>query len=116
MFCISLGITQEEGDVWSEHRKFFLQTGKNFGFGKLELEEKIHDEVRQMLVDIRQDGPNPIRLSLHVAYATNSIISQFLFDKKFKKDETFAQNVSDMVKIINTFVGCRNVLVGYAFE
>ncbi|KAG8182236.1 hypothetical protein JTE90_024169 [Oedothorax gibbosus] len=112
-----LGIVQEEGDVWDEHRKFFLQTAKSFGFGKMEVEGRIHDEVRRMLTDIRSEAKNScVRLSEHVAFVTHSTLSHVLFNKEFKKDDTFRKHVSDMDKFIETFKGYINLLVGKPFD
>ncbi|KAG8176041.1 hypothetical protein JTE90_021094 [Oedothorax gibbosus] len=111
------GIAQEVGEVWSEHRKFFLQTAKSLGFGKMEVEGRIHDEVRRMLTDMRSESKNQcVRLSDHVSYVANSTISHVLFNRSFKKDETFKKHVSNMDKFIATFNGYPNLLVGIPFE
>ncbi|GFY51610.1 cytochrome P450 2A4 [Trichonephila inaurata madagascariensis] len=70
-FSDGLGIAQEEGEAWVHHRKFFLQTSKKFGFGKLEMEERIHDEIKQMMEILRKEKNANLHFS--VAHAVTSV-------------------------------------------
>ena len=111
------GITQEEGSPWKEHRRFFLQTAKSFGFGKQESEELIHEEVKTLINDLRKEGGQPCNIKLHIAYAVNSVISQILFSKKFKKHEDIFENVADSAsRLIEIFTDQRFMLIGPIYE
>ncbi|GIX69326.1 cytochrome P450 2A10 [Caerostris extrusa] len=107
-----VGITQEDGEIWKEQRRFFLQSAKNFGFGKLELETRIHEEVKGMVEDLRKTGGGDADVQFHVAYANNSIISHVLFTKKFAKDYFYRELLTYFVNIVKLFVGKKHVLVG----
>ncbi|XP_054713637.1 LOW QUALITY PROTEIN: uncharacterized protein LOC129223095 [Uloborus diversus] len=111
------GITQEEGTPWKDHRKFWIQTSKAFGFGKLEMEELLQEKIKLMLDELREIGGKPTDLKYHISYVCSCAISQVLFDKRFDKNDDFFQNirkaVHDMVKI---FAGNRKYLVGLPFD
>ncbi|GFQ94166.1 cytochrome P450 2F3 [Trichonephila clavata] len=113
-FSDGLGIAQEEGEAWAQHRKFFLQTSKKFGFGKLEMEERIHDEIKQMIEILKKEKNADLHFS--VAHAVNSVISQVLFSKKFDRDQTFVRIQKSMRKIIPIFASNINMIVGYPFD
>ncbi|GIX83315.1 cytochrome P450 2J1 [Caerostris extrusa] len=74
-----LGISQEEGPSWKEHRRYFLHTVKNFGFGKLEIEETIHEEIKILKEDLFKTKTQPTDINFHVQYAMNSVIAQIIF-------------------------------------
>ncbi|GBN61637.1 Cytochrome P450 2C39, partial [Araneus ventricosus] len=110
-----IGISQEEGQPWSEQRKFFMQTSKNFGFGKQEFEQQIQDEIKILLQELRKFDGKPSDLCFHLAYTFNSIISKVLFNRKFDKDVTFKRNLSSMNEMIHLFTGAVHMLIGMPF-
>lgn len=111
------GITQEEGAVWKEHRRFFLQTAKSFGFGKRESEELIHEEVKTLISDLKKDKEQPCDIKLHIAYAANSIISQILFSKKFEKHGSIFENIANGAsRLVEIFTDQRFMLIGFVYE
>ncbi|KAG8173441.1 hypothetical protein JTE90_025284, partial [Oedothorax gibbosus] len=107
-----VGMTQEEGDAWKEQRRFFLSTAKNYGFGKLELEDRMHDEYRAMLQDLRDTKGRDADLQFHIAYANNCIISHLLFSKRFEKDEFYKNLLVAFKNVVNLFLGKRHIVVG----
>lgn len=111
------GITQEEGAVWKEHRRFFLQTAKSFGFGKHESEEIIHEEVKSLISDLKKDKRQPCDMKLYIAYTANSIISQILFSKKFEKHGNIFENIANGAsRLVEIFTDQRFMLVGFIYE
>ncbi|GBN57238.1 hypothetical protein AVEN_42559-1 [Araneus ventricosus] len=111
----STGISQEEGLPWSEQRKFFMQTSKNFGFGKQEFELQIQDEIKILLQELRKFDGKSNDLCFHLAYTFNSIISKVLFNRKFDKDVTFKRNLNSMNEMIHLFTGAVHMLIGMPF-
>ncbi|KFM81413.1 Cytochrome P450 2C20, partial [Stegodyphus mimosarum] len=112
-----LGIAQEEGSPWKEHRRFFLQTAKSFGFGKTAIEEKIQEEIKTLLDDLKETNAKPVHFAFHVSYVINSVISHVLFLRKFKKDGTvFAELSKGVHDLIDTFTDNRLMLVGSFFK
>ncbi|GBM84823.1 Cytochrome P450 2F3 [Araneus ventricosus] len=109
-----VGILQDEGDSWKDQRKFFLQTAKGLGFGKLEMEGKIHDEIKGMLETLRKECRNgqDVNLQSHAAYVTNSIISQILFSKKFTSDEFHRKYEKEFLACVKVFVGKKHIVIG----
>ncbi|KAG8183294.1 hypothetical protein JTE90_025994 [Oedothorax gibbosus] len=113
-----LGVTQEEGAPWKEHRRFFLQTVKSFGFGKQEIEVTIQDLIRTMLADLRKtDGHQKVDLTLHVGHVVNSTIMQIMFGKKLDKNgDVFPRLVKAVKDLIAVFADNRFMLVGIPFR
>lgn len=109
-------MTQEEGDAWKEQRRFFLSTAKNYGFGKLELEDRMHDEYRQMLIDLRDTKGQDTDLQFHISYANNCIISHLLFSKRFEKEDFYKDLTAAFQKVVRLFVGKKMVLVGFMLK
>ncbi|GIY29451.1 cytochrome P450 2F3 [Caerostris darwini] len=112
-----LGVTQEEGPFWKEHRRHFLQTAKNFGFGKLEIEETIHEEIKILKEDLYKTKTQPTNINFHVTYAVNSVITQILFAKKFEKyGPIFPKLAKSVHDLIAVFADERFMLVGLPFR
>ncbi|GFT05696.1 cytochrome P450 2C39, partial [Nephila pilipes] len=107
-------IAQEEGEYWSQHRKFFLQAAKKFGFGKLEMEERIQDEIQQMLQVLRTEKNTDLHYV--VSHTLNSVISHVLFSKKFDRERTFASIQSSLRKVVPIFSSNVNMIIGFPFE
>ncbi|CAL1274087.1 unnamed protein product [Larinioides sclopetarius] len=114
-YLFGLGITQEEGQTWNEQRRFFLQTAKNFGFGKQEFEHHIHDEIKVLLQELRNFDGKPNDLRFHLAYTFNSIISKVLFNKKFEKDTSLKRNLNSLNQMVQIFTGVLHMLIGYPY-
>ncbi|XP_015905318.1 cytochrome P450 18a1 [Parasteatoda tepidariorum] len=110
-----LGLIQEEGQVWKEHRRFFLHTVKNYGFGKIELEEVIHEEIKTLLDDMRATRGDPTDFDIPMAYAVNSVISHVLFRRKHDKD-FFPKLIDAFHHLLEIFSSHRFLLVGFVFR
>lgn len=37
------------GPIWKEHRRFALMTLRNFGLGKISMEDRIHGEIQHLI-------------------------------------------------------------------
>lgn len=113
------GITQEEGAVWKEHRRFFLQTAKSFGFGKQDSEEMIHGEIKTLIHDLKkdQDEGKLSDMRLHIAYTVSSIVSTILFSKKFEKYGTSFEYIAKSAEhLIEMFADHRYMIVGPIYQ
>ncbi|XP_015905322.1 cytochrome P450 2A13 [Parasteatoda tepidariorum] len=112
-----MGITQEEGSPWKEHRRFFLHSAKAFGFGNIEIEETIQEEVRTVIEAIKETKGESADFDLHVAYAVNSTIALIMFGKKFEKESDLFPKLSKGVRdLIAIFADHRFMLVGPFFQ
>lgn len=110
-----LGIAQEEGLSWKEHRRFFLQTAKTFGFGKQESEDLIHQEAKELIDNLKSEDGKPCNLKFYIGYAVSRVITPILFSKKFDKDS--AKDVVDgAVALVEQFADQRYMLVGPIYE
>ncbi|XP_055947389.1 cytochrome P450 2J1-like [Argiope bruennichi] len=112
-----LGVTQEEGPSWKEHRRYFLQTVKNFGFGKMEIEGTIHEEIKILKEDLLKAQGQPTDIGFHVTYAVNSVIVQVMFARKFEKyGPIFPKLAKAANDLIAVFADRRFMLVGLPFR
>ncbi|XP_054722846.1 cytochrome P450 18a1-like [Uloborus diversus] len=112
-----LGITQEEGADWREQRRFFLQTAKTLGFGKSEMEDLLHEEVRGFIQDLRETNGTSTDIKHSLAYATGSVATRLLFSTKFQKnDRRFQDMYEGLVELLKLFISNVNFLVGPYFD
>ncbi|XP_054713638.1 uncharacterized protein LOC129223096 [Uloborus diversus] len=111
------GVTPSEGETWKDQRRFFLQIAKNFGFGKIELESRIQEEVRELLKELREMEGKSVDAKYSIASAASPIISHILFNKKFKKeDSAFKGIVKGLEQIVDVFVTKKYFLLGKAYD
>ncbi|GFR06381.1 cytochrome P450 18a1, partial [Trichonephila clavata] len=73
-FTGEVGFTQEDGKVWDEQRQFFLQAASKMGLGTPEMENRIHDEIQQMLEEIRLSQEQPTDVHFHMNLVLGRII------------------------------------------
>ncbi|XP_015905321.2 cytochrome P450 18a1 isoform X1 [Parasteatoda tepidariorum] len=112
-----LGITQEEGSNWKEHRRFFLQAAKSFGFGKVEIESTIHEEIRTLIDDLRKTKGESARFDFHISYVISTMISKVMFDKKFEKyGDVFPKLAQGVVDLIDMMADHRFFFIGSMFR
>ncbi|KAI1706803.1 cytochrome p450 domain-containing protein [Ditylenchus destructor] len=82
------GIIHNEGDIWREHRRFALHVLRDFGLGKNLMQERILDEVTQIIncLKDRIDHVNKdaeYDIVEHIDIAIGSIINSILFGYRF---------------------------------
>ncbi|KAG8183295.1 hypothetical protein JTE90_025995 [Oedothorax gibbosus] len=112
-----LGVAQEEGSTWKEHRRYFLHTAKNFGFGKQEMEDTIRDETTTLVEDLRKANGQPVHLGLHLDYVVNSVILKVMFNKKLDKNgELFKKLAKAVHALLANIADHRLMLVGKPFQ
>ncbi len=47
--CPNLGIANSRGHTWSEQRRFALSTLRDFGLGKVDMEQLVREEVEELM-------------------------------------------------------------------
>ena len=81
------GIIFTDGEVWREIRRFSLHTLRDFGLGRNLMQERILDEVSQMISSIKQknkENPGDIQsIQSHIDISVGSIIMQLIFGYKY---------------------------------
>ncbi|EFO95258.1 CRE-CYP-34A5 protein [Caenorhabditis remanei] len=83
------GIVGSNGDFWLEHRRFALQTLRNFGVGRNIMEEKIMDEYRYRIKDFSKTHGKNGNIEVHAAtffdILVGSVINQMLVSERFEQ-------------------------------
>src|SRR4051794_12528778 len=83
----SYGIVNTDGKLWRNQRRFALQVFKHFGMGNNLMQEKILDEVRELLNGL--DGSHGVEEAICIAdrfdVCVGSVISALLFGFRYDK-------------------------------
>ncbi|EPY88764.1 cytochrome P450 2C92 precursor [Camelus ferus] len=109
------GIVFSNGKTWKEMRRFSLMTLRNFGMGKRSIEDRVQEEARCLVEELRKTNafsPDP---TFVVGCAPCNVICSIIFQNRFDyKDQTFLnimkkfnENIrivsSPWIQICNTF-------------
>lgn len=101
-----LGIINNDGDYWREHRRFAMMALKDLGLGKSVMEERITSNGRDMLAAIDKlldSGEEVIDIDFQLKCCLCNIISTLLLGHKFNRDDPvfhdYAHRLGDLVRV-----------------
>lgn len=105
------GIVLVDGEGWKIHRRFALQTLKEFGVGRTIIEEKIlaqTDRLRHSLSDHATLG-RPFRLAPFLELCVSNVLADLMFSQTFDSSDeefrSFLNAVDESFKLAVSF-GC----------
>ncbi|GFO09364.1 cytochrome p450 2j6 [Plakobranchus ocellatus] len=78
-----LGLSLSSGQQWKEIRRLCTMAMRECGLGKKSLEEKIYEEVTELLRVIDQSKGKPVDLKPTLMQVTSNVVSSIIFGSRF---------------------------------
>ncbi|XP_030665094.1 cytochrome P450 2C9 isoform X3 [Nomascus leucogenys] len=100
------GIVFSNGKRWKEIRRFSLMTLRNFGMGKRSIEDRVQEEARCLVEELRKTKASPCDPTFILGCAPCNVICSIIFHKRFDyKDQQFLnlmEKLNENVKILSS--------------
>ncbi|XP_036024407.1 cytochrome P450 2C27-like isoform X5 [Onychomys torridus] len=101
-----LGIVFSNGRIWKEMRRFSLMTLRNFGMGKRSIEDRVQEEARCLVEELRKTNGSPCDPTFILGCAPCNVICSIVFQNRFDyKDQeflTFMNILNENVEILSS--------------
>ena len=76
------GLVSSNGRLWREQRRFALSTLRDFGMGKIALEERVRHETEELIADFsNRDGAFDVKYS--IGCAVSNVICSVVFSTRY---------------------------------
>jgi len=92
------GIVFNEGQTWSDQRRFALRNLRDFGFGKNSLENSIMDQVIEFVDWIKTQNGKPIELHRRLSLAVVNVLWNILSGKNYAQDDPTIVAILDQLE------------------
>ncbi|EHH25617.1 hypothetical protein EGK_21513 [Macaca mulatta] len=100
------GIVFSNGKRWKEIRRFSLMTLRNCGMGKRSIEDRVQEEARCLVEELRKTKGSPCDPTFILGCAPCNVICSIIFHKRFDyKDQQFLkvmEKLNENVKILSS--------------
>jgi cytochrome P450 len=91
-FLFIIGVIFSEGEEWKEHRRFILQTFRDFGVGKMGMEDKIVNEACDLIEALKKFDSRPVDNKVTLSTTVANIIAGVLAGMHYEaSDPEFLQ-------------------------
>ncbi|XP_052028322.1 cytochrome P450 2C26-like isoform X3 [Apodemus sylvaticus] len=100
------GLVFSSGRTWKEMRRFSLMTLRNFGMGKRSIEDRVQEEARCLVDELRKTNGMPCDPTFILGCAPCNVICSIVFQNRFDyKDQeflTFIDILNENVAILSS--------------
>lgn len=90
---VSRGVVNSEGKLWKEQRKFALSKLREFGMGKVSLENKIKEEIAVLLSEFNSRDGIPFDIQYLINTSVSNIICSIMFGERFSYEDKKLQHL-----------------------
>uniref|UniRef100_G1TY19 unspecific monooxygenase n=1 Tax=Oryctolagus cuniculus TaxID=9986 RepID=G1TY19_RABIT len=121
---VNKGIVFSNAKRWKEMRRFSLMTLRNFGMGKRNIEDRVQEEARCLVEELRKTNASPCDPTFILGCAPCNVICSIIFHNRFDyKDEDFLKLMekfnenarllsSPWLQVCNNFPGLMDYFPG----
>uniref|UniRef100_A0A8C5Q9M5 Cytochrome P450 n=1 Tax=Leptobrachium leishanense TaxID=445787 RepID=A0A8C5Q9M5_9ANUR len=96
------GIGLSNGERWRQIRNFTFRNLRQLGFGKKSFEEKIQEEAKNVVEELKKLKEKPMDVTKLIMDAVSNILFSIIFGSRYEyKDETFVELLSIVDEIFH---------------
>nr|XP_033811823.1 cytochrome P450 2G1-like [Geotrypetes seraphini] len=103
------GVVFSSGETWKQLRRFSLWTLRDFGFGKRSIEDRIQEEAKYLVEELRKTKEMPFDPTFFFSKVTSNIICSIVFGNRFDYDDkeflTLLQMMNNSFQLSSSFWG-----------
>ncbi|NP_034131.2 cytochrome P450 2C37 precursor [Mus musculus] len=101
-----MGLAFSKGNVWKNTRRFSLMTLRNLGMGKRSIEDRVQEEARCLVEELRKTNGSPCDPTFILGCAPCNVICSIIFQDRFDyKDRDFLnlmEKLNEITKILSS--------------
>ncbi|KAM4840190.1 cytochrome P450 2C5-like isoform X1 [Urocitellus parryii] len=102
----NFGIVFSNGKTWKEIRRFSLMTLRNFGMGKRSIEDRVQEEARCLVEELRKTNGSPCDPTFILGCAPCNVICSIIFKNRFDYQDpdflTLVKKLNENVRILSS--------------